>query len=108
LSGTHRYLLGVVLLILAGCGTPPGKPEPAPAATITKVQPAQIATQARDQLAAATARQTAGDSAHALQLYRQIEANALPNEHRVEYFLGYADAALQEGDLLLALAPPAG
>ena len=102
MSGTHRYLLGVVLLILAGCGTPPGKPEPAPAATITKVQPAQIATQARDQLAAATARQTAGDSAHALQLYRQIEANALPNEHRVEYFLGYADAALQEGDLLLA------
>lgn len=102
MSGTRRYLLGVVLLILSGCGISPDKPESAPAATITKVQPAQATLQARDQLAAAAARQAAGESSHALQLYRQIEADALPDEHRVEYFLGYADAALQEGDLLLA------
>lgn len=102
MSGARRYLLGIVLLILAGCGTPSGKPEPAPAATITKVQPVQATSQARDQLAAAAARQAAGDSSRALQLYRQIEADALPEEHRIEYFLGYADAALQEGELLLA------
>lgn len=95
-------VLLTLILVLAGCSTPPGKTAAPPGSTIAAAQPEQVAKRAQELLAAATRQRTAGDHARALQLYRQIEPGTLPAGARPDYFLGYADSALQEGDVLLA------
>lgn len=57
---------------------------------------------ARELLAAALSEQEAGNTTQALQLYSRIDPDALPKAPRGAYLLGYADAALQEGEILLA------
>lgn len=98
------HLLAIFMLAAAGCGTPAGKPGATvtPGSSIATARPEQVTRLAQDQLAEATRRHAAGDHSRALQLYRQIALDALPATARPDYFLGYADAALQEGDVLLA------
>lgn len=102
------HLLGILILILiltsAGCSSPDGKPAaPAtPAATVATAQPEQLSRQAQELLAAAARARAAGDYTRALQLYRQIDPDVLPADARPVYFLDHADAALQDGEVLLA------
>src|SRR5690606_21254926 len=99
-------LLGVVTLALtiAGCSALRDTPAPAgEAARKTAIVPETASrTQARAQLAAALRAQAGGDTAAALELYAAIDAEDLPAQARGEYLLGHADAALQEGEILLA------
>jgi outer membrane PBP1 activator LpoA protein len=53
-------------------------------------------------LADAATALAAGDAAGALQLYREIDPAALADARRLDYFVNRADAALQEGELILA------
>ncbi|MFZ5654609.1 MAG: penicillin-binding protein activator [Pseudomonadota bacterium] len=98
------HLLGIatLLLTLAGCSTPDSAPS-APAAPVEGgLQPDSDRARAQQLLAAAARERAGGDAGRALQLYRQIEPNALGDAARADYLLGYADAALQEGEVLLA------
>lgn len=102
-------MLGAVLIAVAvlgsGCSSSAGRhasqPAPAGAPISAPVAVAQQQQAAR-LLASATALLAAGDAARALQLYSQIDPAALTDERRLGYFLDRADAAVQEGDLLLA------
>lgn len=80
-----------------------GAAEPAPALSPISA-PVSVALQQQNAklLASAAAALAAGDAAGALQLYKQIDPTALTGAGRLGYFLDRADAALQEGDLLLA------
>ncbi|MGE3298158.1 MAG: penicillin-binding protein activator [Porticoccaceae bacterium] len=94
----------VTVLLMVGCSsTEHGTAEPAPALSPISA-PVSVALQQQNArlLAAAAAALAAGDAAGALQLYNQIDATALTDDGRLGYFLDRADAALQEGDLLLA------
>lgn len=99
-------LLGAVTLVLtlAGCSAPQGIPAPT-GETAQKeaiVPETGDRTRAREQLAAALRAQEGGDTAAALELYAALDAQALPAKARGAYLLGHADAALQEGEILLA------
>jgi len=99
-------LLGIITLILAlaGCTTPqrtPAATETVPVVDRASTE-AATATRARELLAAALSEQEAGATAQALQLYSRIDPDALPQAPRGAYLLGYADAALQEGEILRA------
>jgi outer membrane PBP1 activator LpoA protein len=99
-------LLGIITLILtlAGCSTPqhtPAATDTVPTADRPAAETA-AATQARELLAAAQREQQAGATARALQLYSRIDPDTLPQAPRGAYLLGHADAALQEGEILLA------
>lgn len=78
-----------------GTAAPALSPISAPVSVALQQQNAKL-------LASAAAALAAGDAAGALQLYSQIDPAALTDAGRLGYFLDRADAALQEGDLLLA------
>lgn len=101
-------MLGAVaiaaILLGSGCSSAGRRaPEPAPTtAPISTPIPVAQQQQAARLLGSATSALAAGDAARALQLYSQIDPAALPDDRRPGYFLDRADAAVQEGDLLLA------
>ncbi len=101
--GTIATALTAALLMVSCSSTDPGTAEPAPALSPISA-PVSVALQQQNAklLASAAAALSAGDAAGALQLYKQIDPTALTDDHRLGYFLDRADAALQEGDLLLA------
>lgn len=99
--GTIATAITTVLLIVScsstdhGTAAPALSPISAPVSVALQQQNAKL-------LASAAAALAAGDAAGALQLYSQIDPAALTDAGRLGYFLDRADAALQEGDLLLA------
>ena len=101
--GTIAAALTTALLIVSCSSTDHGTAEPAPALSPIS-SPVSVALQQQNAklLASAAAALAAGDAAGALQLYKQIDPTALTDDQRLGYFLDRADAALQEGDLLLA------
>lgn len=91
-------------MIAVSCSTADlGTAEPASAPTPIS-SPISVALQQKNEklLTSAASALAAGDAAGALQLYREIDPAALPDARRLDYFVNRADAALQEGELLLA------
>jgi outer membrane PBP1 activator LpoA protein len=99
--GTIATALTTVLLIVSCSSTDQGTAAPALSPISAPVSVALQQQNAR-LLASAAAALAAGDAVGALQLYNQIDPTALTDAGRLDYFLDRADAALQEGDLLLA------
>ncbi len=101
--GTIAVAITTVLLTVSCSSTDHGTAEPAPALSPIS-SPVSVAQQQQNAklLASAAAALAAGDAAGALQLYNQIDPTALTDDRRLGYYLDRADAALQEGDLLLA------
>lgn len=99
--GTIATALTTALLIVSCSSTDQGTAAPALSPISAPVSVALQQQNAR-LLASAAAALAAGDAVGALQLYNQIDPTALTDAGRLGYFLDRADAALQEGDLLLA------
>ncbi|MFP5414806.1 MAG: hypothetical protein ACLGG1_07320, partial [Gammaproteobacteria bacterium] len=99
--GTIATALTTALLIVSCSSTDQGTAAPALSPISAPVSVALQQQNAR-LLASAAAALSAGDAVGALQLYSQIDPAALTDAGRLGYFLDRADAALQEGDLLLA------
>lgn len=101
--GTIATAITTALLMVGCSSTDHGTAEPAPALSpISSPVSVALHQQNAKLLASAAAALAAGDAAGALQLYKQIDPTALTDDRRLGYFLDRADAALQEGDLLLA------
>ncbi len=101
--GTIAIAITTALLMVGCSSTDHGSAEPAPALSpISSPVSVALHQQNAKLLASAAAALAAADAAGALQLYKQIDPTALTDDRRLDYFLDRADAALQEGDLLLA------
>lgn len=101
--GTIAVVIAAALLTVSCSSTDHSTAEPVPALSPIS-SPVSVALQQQNArlLASAADALAAGDAAGALQLYNQIDPAALTDDRRLGYFLDRADAALQEGDLLLA------